>query len=359
MARDLVVLVSIISLSLGGCKPTSDPPDAMVGEIVPQTTETYQHGMILARDDSEIVHTFLLENPSERPLGIVDAVALTPCCSRIIEAPSSVPPGGSAAVRAAVKVAGQEGLKRADFELYTDATDRPIVRLSISFEAIPDLEIRRADGSDTDLLIGDSGRQRFSIICREFGTVEAPGRLRIDPPATAAFLGPARRNRLDGDIVEVSRDVEVALPAFDDPGSHRVELVVGLADGSDYRQPVTWRVRTRLQVHPAGLTLRRADGTIERSVIVSSADAPFRIIDVPGMVVASWSSNQAGEPSRSHILKLRLDPARAGSADLIDIPIVTDHADRDSAVLNVLLVPEEAIDDADSITPSSQGVHAD
>jgi hypothetical protein len=301
----------------------------------------HDFGPVLARGQ-ELHHEFLLRNPTDRPIRLLDARANTPCCSAVGQRPEVIPPGGTAALPVVFRPGTQTTRKRVTFAVQTDNPARPWWSLAVSASMTAEIEVRPVAGQDASLPIGAPGHQRFQVICRRVGDEgrDVPEAVEVAPPLVAA-LGPTRLDRLSPLLTEATRDLVVTLPASREPGPRRVEVRLKWADGLSRDMVVTWKVTPLIDASPSELILREGAGPASRIVLLRAADRPFRILEVTGPSLAGPPGPLPTGPERLHALRLDLDPARAGAGAMAtDVRIVTDHPDQPALILGVLVVPE-------------------
>jgi len=206
----------------------------------------------------------------------------------------------------------------------------------------PTVSIEEIDARSDSLGYGQSGSRRYRVACRwgRDGGRHLPEAVTVDDPLHAAFVGNVRERSLDGGLFEAERDVEVTIPASNEPGHRRAALRFSWADGYIQDIPISWKVSPPLQANPPGLVLKPVDGRIRRSILVHSSDVPFRITGVSGSLLAEPCS-PSGESARSHVISLAIDPALATNADSPEIRITTDHPAQAELLFSVLVLPSD------------------
>jgi hypothetical protein len=287
-------------------------------------------------------HEFRLRNDLDRPLKILGAQSLTPCCSAVGSLPAAVLPGEVAAVPVTFRPGLQEGWKQVQFVVTTDDPDLPRRVYSLRAMLTAGLSVEPLDGGASSLALGEPGRQRYRVTCRRTGASgrSEPDSLSVAPPLEARFLGPATLTTLDGGMVQAARDLEVVIPPAFQVGPARGELQLRWADGSTHALPLAWQVRPSVEAVPSGLVLRAADTPERCALRITSRDRPCRILAVSGPGLAD-PPELPTDPGRDHILKFAI--ARDRRADTAgDLQITTDHPLQPTVSVSVLILPTGA-----------------
>jgi len=313
--------------------------EAVANQPGPDEPE-HDFGAVLARDQT-LCHEFALSNPTDRAIGLLDAVAMTPCCSTIGPLPDAIPPGGTVAVPVTFKPGHSSGRKRVEFAVRTDFADRPVWSLSVSAALTPDLAYRLNNGSDSVLRVGQSGRQVLSIACRRRGDEgrDAPDSVEAVPPLSARFLGSAQVSERPGGVVEAIQDVEILLPASTKEGPKRGTIRFHWGSGESRDHTVTWDVTPRIQASPPGLVLKSSSVSEPQTVVLSAVDRPFRILKVSGARWDDASMERASAPKQRHSVSLILDPDLFATARTADVTMTTDDPDQPTVIISVHILP--------------------
>ncbi|MBX6313935.1 MAG: hypothetical protein IRY99_13615 [Isosphaeraceae bacterium] len=90
---------------------------------------------------------------------------------------------------------------------------------------------------------------------------------------------------------------------------------------------------------PSGLVLRSSGDPITRSILITSASRPFRVIGVSSPLLAD-AVQIPTDSARSHRLRLVIDPTRIPTTGAADIQITTDQPDPPVVSLSVLVLPK-------------------
>ncbi len=343
---------------LAGCAPAASSSDADVEILLralssdaaaaaPDTSD-YSHdfGPVLARGQT-LRHEFTLRNLNGKPLRILDAEALTPCCSEIERKtlPQAVPPGGEAKIAALFRTGNRTGAQRLIFVVTTDDPRRSTVEFELIATLVPEIEIGALDGSNTEILTGRGGTQTLEIVCRRMGEdgMTGPEHLDASPPLSAEWLGPVEEaERADG-MRESTRRLQVNLPASHEIGDHLGSLILRWADGTTRDVPVGWRVNPIIRAVPSGLFLG-GDGAgerVSRTIQLRSEERPFRVLGVTGPSFARCGVIFPSEPDTVHSFSFDFDLSSASAERAFDLTFRTDHPDQPTVVVSVLIRSNE------------------
>ena len=237
--------------------PTLEPRES--SQITPTASDAdlFDFGPVLARGQT-LRHEFTLSNPSNRPIRVLGAEAMTPCCSAVESIPDAIPPQSSAKLSVTLKPGFRSGRKRARFAYRTDEAPGIVRELTLVANLFPEVDDALAEGSTATLPIRQVGRQaiRFLFYRRgEEGRGE-PSSVEAKPPLTARFAAPAEHRALTDGLTKSTRLVEVDLPSSDDPGVRRGEITLHWPDGKTWNRAIEWQVEPRIVATPSGLTLR-------------------------------------------------------------------------------------------------------
>jgi hypothetical protein len=298
-------------------------------------------GTVLAHGQT-LRHEFKVHNSSNVPLRILAAEALTPCCSSLESVQEFVPPGGDIQVPVMFRPGLQSGRKQVQFSLRTDAVERAVLVYRLVATLVAEVEVELLEGSDTRLLLGESGKQVFRVTCRRVaGTgrgavlgVEASGGL------AARFVEAGYTRTMDDGTVESTRELEVALPPESEVGQKAGALVLRWPDAFIREQPIGWRVTPCIEATPAALILKETTGEpIERTILLRSLNGPFRVLGVAGNLQETTFSS---ESATSHRLRLTLSPVAPGRGNewnaATDVQIKTDHPDQPTVSVTILRI---------------------
>jgi Protein of unknown function (DUF1573) len=353
-ARSIRALCVVLSMIMLGCSRQASLTDREIGSVstinsepvgsAPQSTALAEHkfdfGPILARGQT-LQHQFVLRNTTRRPVRLLKAMALTPCCSSITSLPESIPPFGETKVAVEFKAGHETGQKRVRFVIETDSRLQPVRLFDLSAQLFSEYQISEIGGGGGILSVGHPGKQVFRIICRRFHAEcrDAQESVEASAPLSAHFLGEApERFERDG-LIEIVRDIEVAIPASFEPGTHQATMLIRWAEGRDQSHFITWEVRPRIRATPSGIVIRTGTESVPPLVVLSSEDRAFRIVDVSCPLLADSIRPPEGS-SRIHSLRLPLDAGRAAQAGTFDIQIETDEPDQQHVLVSVLVLPQ-------------------
>lgn len=308
------------------------------GQARPGASErNFDFGTILASGQS-LEHRFTLVNTGSRPLRLLTAEALTPCCSSIDPVPESIPAGGSAKVAVKLRPGYQSGPKRVQFVVLTDRDDDPAISLWLSATLTSALDVEFDDtAAAATLAVGKAGTLKGRVIGRRTGKdgFSAPSSLSINAPAKARFVGVEIGRLLDNGFHETVREIEIDLPASREPGTKSAELRLAWDKPSrDDRRAIVWSVTPALRATPPALVLdRNSTGSASREVVIRSTGTAFHVLGVEGKAIRR-GLRLPSEAATLHRLDLPLDRDATGISDL---RILTDHPDQPIAKLTVLI----------------------
>jgi hypothetical protein len=212
----------VLATTLLGCSKVPSAPSVeragtpntrAIAESRDSWTIEHDLGLVLAHDQP-IRHVFPLSNPTNRPIRLLRAEVLVPCCSAVEQLPESIPPGGHVEFPVIFHPGDQSGRRRVAFTVETDNPSQPILTCTLAATPVAEVEVRPLDGSDSFLPLGRSGTQRFTVFCRRKGEdgLGAPDSVVSAEPLAVSFVGPAEERLLGNDWIETTRTVEVTLP---------------------------------------------------------------------------------------------------------------------------------------------------
>ncbi len=231
--------------------------------------------------------------------------------------------------------------KRVGFLVQTDSNECPNTTYVLSALAYPEWEIRASAGSSRTLAIGQPGRQVMRITCRRVAGDgrTLPTQVEAESPLAARFLGEPREQTESESVTSQARDVEIALPSSSNPGDHCSSIRFRWPEGRTQEQPVLWEVVPPVRASPSRLVLRQSERDVTHTVVLRAFDdRPFRVSHVgPRHLLASFDFND--EASRTHTLKLRIDPERASHEQDPKVTIETDVDDQPIVSLSIVILP--------------------
>jgi hypothetical protein len=293
-------------------------------------------------DGREIHHRFELTNFTNKPVKLYKAEAQKPCCSTIVLSGKEVQPGSIFTASVSLKPGQQSGLKEVAFYVNTDSGELPTIALSLSAELVPEFAIIPAEGSDHIITLGQSGKQRYRIICHRSGAtgLRAPETVIAPSPLSASFIGGTAETRHEGDIVESIRQIEVVTPAATKLGANTGTISLGWDDGSRRSHRVQWTVVPLIRVSPAGILADPARGRQGARVVIRGEDRPFRIMRVDGPLLPESRRDFPTKPGKAHSLVIRLADHPGNKSLAEDVIFFTDHPAQPHVALSVLYLPE-------------------
>ena len=290
----------------------------------------------------EITHNFTIDNPTDREVHVFGSDSLTPCCSSILEAPSSIPAHSRATLKVSFRPGFQSGWKGVKFVVASDGGSAVASRFSLRANLFSEVDVEEIGGTEPESDVGEPWSRTVRIVARRGGSEgrDAPGVVDVPPPFSARFVGPLLEVALPSGIVESSRIVEVVMPPSVEPGKRSVNLRARWPDGREWNHPLTWQVVAPIRVTPSGIVVRSTEGVAVKSFAVSSSKVPFRILSVESPFAIEGRIDSS-KPSRVHVLRLIVDPARANQATPVDVKITTDHPHQKTLIASVLVLAQE------------------
>ncbi len=321
---------------IGACGPASSPtaliePPAPAAPRPGPIEPEHDFGTVLATGQ-DLHHEFELHNPGPRPIRLVSAEALTPCCSSVGPLPPTIEPGGTARLPVVLQATRQAGLRRVEFVVRTDDPVNPGWVVAVRSLLVPDFEFDLVSGEPT-VLLGEGMRRTYRLTSRRpeantagASTVEAAGL------ESARFIGPALERR-NGPLAESVQEIEAVLPPSATEGMQRGDLIIRWDDGSERIETVTWSVAPVVRIEPTSLLLGASDEPTREVTLRSAAD-PVRITGIRGPARLVDSLPTSAE--RVHVLKLAVDTSRLAPQSAADVVIELDHPIQRSVTLTVL-----------------------
>ncbi len=292
-------------------------------------------GIVLTRGQT-IEHVFRLLNPTDRPVKVLDAHALTPCCSEIAKVSRSIPAHGEGRLTVKFLPGYQSGGKSVGFAVKTDRADEPVIVYSLRAQLIAEVQVATVEGGDLSLLMGDPGKQTLRVVARRLGGAGrgAPATV-VTGDAKARFVGETvEKVRADG-VVETTRGVALDLPADRKSGSRTTTVTFGWADGRSWDHIAHWSVAAHLRAIPEALIVGADDDPV-KSILIRSDTGPFRVIGIEGAREVHEESPPEGA-AKSRLVRLSFDDARRRAVGPFDVTIRTDHPQQPEVVVSVLM----------------------
>jgi hypothetical protein len=206
---------------------------------------------------------------------------------------------------------------------------------------VPAWEVKPLDDSVASFALGQSGVLTFRVVARRKGDIGRglPNKISTGPPIEATFSGQVVSSTAADGVVESTWDVEVKLPASDQPGLKRAELMFIWADGRSEKMPLGWEVRPRIRSVPAGLVLRYSSEPIKRTIVVESESVPFKLIRVDSRLLAS-PVTLPEKPAKRHAFDVKLDLSKGPFGRAENVKITTDRPEQPAIHLSVLILPD-------------------
>jgi hypothetical protein len=348
MAWHGMVMIMIMML-LAGCAKSSAPVDSEAEAVVrsihrkniESTTTEVVHdlGPILAYGQT-LRYEFTLRNPANKPLRILGTLARTPCCSAVEGLPVSVPPLSTARVPVVFKPGFQKGRRRIQFELTTDDNAEPVRTFSLVSTLMSEMEIEMLDGSETNVHVGDAGKQFLRVTCRRMGEEgrNAPESIVGLGSLLARFRGEAVSVERPGGLVETSRDIELILPSESTGGLKSSSFVLSWPNTLQHEEPITWRVQPNVVVSPPGLVLKPSSDPLLRTITIQSRGRAIHILSVKARAL-EVSVILPTEAAEQHVLHLQIEATHQGVLETSELVIETDHPEQPTLSVSVLRLP--------------------
>jgi len=129
----------------------------------------------------------------------------------------------------------------------------------------------------------------------------------------------------------------VTIPPLREPGVHRSEVVARWPDGKTHAAPIAWEVVARLTAHPSSFLVEAGSDPVEKTVLLSSTDRPFRILGVRGASPGPGAGLPMPEARTNQAVRLLLSPS-ASPGTATDVTLTTDDPDQPSVSVTVLTV---------------------
>lgn len=252
-----------------------------------------------------------------------------------------IPPGDRRKIAAFLRILwNQRESKKVGFEISTDSSELPSISFVLSATAWPEWEVQHLSDGPPTLLVGQPSRQVIQIVSRRIGEegVSGPTGIRAEPPLTARFAGEPREDRGPGDLVSITRDVEVQLPPSASPGARSASVIFSWAGDLNRTSAVPWNVVRPLQVTPTSLAIKSSELASRQTVEVRAFDkTPFRIISIgPRELVKDASFDSEPRPSQTVTFNLATDGLERATPRVVCIQ--TDRADEPAASVDVFLL---------------------
>lgn len=338
--------MSVIVLA-AGCSGTAGQADPDLTALLPKINTAafppalnleFDFGPIVARGQT-LRHAFTLTNPTNSPIRLTRASALTPCCSAITKLPEEIPSGGTAKVEAVLSPGHQSGWKRAEFEIETDARDQPVRRLALLTQLFSECAIETVEGFDASLPLNVPGKQIVRVVCLRKGSEgrAAPVSVNAALPLHAVLRDTEGERERPGGLIESSRLVEVKLPPLSEAGPKRNELIFHWSDGYTMGHVVAWEVRRSIVTKPSGLVVKRTAGTLKSTIVIAADDRPFRLLKMSGPGTAAEFVLPT-RPEKRHSLSIVIDPSKLADRSTSDVEFLTDHPDQPTVTVSVLVL---------------------
>lgn len=300
---------------------------------------SFDFGRVLSGDRGLVLsHEFPLVNRADRPMRILHASALMPCCSTLDGVPASIAAGQSARIRASFRPGSSTGRRRLGFEVATDADSGRIHRFLLEANLAPEFELRGDPGTDTVNAVNRPGRSRLEVVCRMLRGEgrELPSSVDTDAPVRATFEGPGAECELEGGLIERTRGILVDWPATKVPGHELSRLRLVWDDGRTSEHALVRVVEPRISPSPSAFVWRV--GGPATGVLLLRSEEPFRILGIEGPVEMASRSPEDG-PSRLHRVGLAFRPTAGLAPETTNIVVRTDDPDQPSVAVTLLVLP--------------------
>lgn len=310
------------------------------------STETLHDFGLVVGKGQVLRREFNLRNPSDKPLHVLGAAALSPCCSRIGTPSKLVPPAGEIRIPVELNLGSLSGKRYAQFLVRTDDDANPNRLFTLTATLLAEIELEVLAGSNSTLRMGQTGRQRLRVTCRQRGNHgrSAPESVEVVGALSARFAEGADVVRQRADLVEIAREIEVLLAADRIGGPKTAALVFRWPDGTAREEIARWQVEPCVEVSPGALVLPGSGDPFLRSIRLRSADRPFRILSVKGSVLESCAVPP--DADTEHTLQMSLASTRPSGLEATDLVIETDHSVQPTVLVSILVVPEKQLDES-------------
>ncbi len=287
--------------------------------------ELFDFGDVLSKNDP-LTHSFQVRNPTDRPVKVLDAVALVPCCSKFVTVPDSVASGGCVSFAMELRPGPQSGPKVARFTVRTD--DRPGSELVFTLKAnfIPEVAVEPVEGPRPTQPVGKAGRFTLRVACRRIGDegLGAPDAVEVVTPLVAPTVVRVVDRERKGAIETEIGEVTVQTPADMGPGVHGGEVRFRWADGRSFKHVVFWEVVPTIRAIPPAVVVRDDADEVGRKIMLRADDVPFRVVGVECATLDA-TCLPAVEAKLEHDCRLRLKPRGPKTTSFHEVFIVTDH----------------------------------
>jgi hypothetical protein len=252
------------SVCLAGCSGSPQPATSSLGALAPpatfdsttRSTLAFDFGPVLARGQ-ELRHVFTLTNLTKEPVRLLSSFSYAPCCSAVEKLPQTIQAAGAADVTVLLKAGHQTGPKSAVFEIKTDSVEQPVWRLVLRAHPFSEWEISPVGDRVESIPLGRPSTENWRVVCRHKGTegLPAPDTVESSESIKASFIGPARERTGLGGMVEMIRDVEVALPAIQKTGNHRADVVFRWSGGMKRAHSIRWKIAPLVRLTPSSVVI--------------------------------------------------------------------------------------------------------
>ena len=280
--------------------------------------EVHDFGIILATGQT-LSHQFCLSNSLNRPLQILDARALTPCCSTIDPLPKAISAGASIRIPVSLRVGRATGRKSVRFSLRTDDPIHPIRVFALVASLRGEVEIEELDTTGLTLQIGEPGHRVLEVVSRRVGNVGQgpPSELRADGGVSVKFTEEFTGESAGSGLTESVRRILIDIPPSPVAGMKSSSVEMTWASGLKLSHHVTWKVEPRITAHPSALILKTARE--ESHVLLLKSANPFRVMEIRGESLVGKVGSPSKDSKREHVLQLRTVSGSRSSASNIEI----------------------------------------
>ena len=347
------VMLSSAALLFSGCyNPSREPgagsrepgagsrepgAEASLGQQVKVPGQGAQHdfGTVLS-DGRPLGVVFQIENPSGRPLRVVEGNALSPCCSVLGDLPSVVAARASGAVPTWLRTKDHTGLLSADFVIRTDDPDRAMIRLALRAHVVRAVEWEEPETVNMDVLRGRPFRKRIQLLQRRKAGQPFVKPLLMVPPGVEV-VSEVSTERHDGltESNAAAHSWTLKWPPSKETGRQIAEIRARWPNGDESATVINWDVVAVIRTSPRALLLR-ADKPPLAKVVLRSSDGVFRITQVTGACVEGHRV-LSGEGTDRQEVEITLTAA-AMKTVAHTIRFVTDRAEEPIVPLSVLVV---------------------
>lgn len=299
---------------------------------------TLAHGQTLR-------HRFTLTNPTDRPIRLLRAEALTPCCSSIRLETDAIAARGSATAEVEWRVGRTTGRKSTDYTIETDSADYPVLSLRLIADLWADWEAMPDHAGVPRIRKGETGELRLKIVSRrdDSNGLGPPIEVESSPPLHARLVeSKSPPVPVAEGIREESAEVVATIDPSSEIGVHRGTIRFGWADGRQEERELAWEVAPPVQVQPATLFLARGEPTTKTVTIRSEGD-PIHVLGATSPFLTGSRLNPE-VLSDAHVIELDLIAPLDATDSAAVVRFETDSERQPFIDVNLILSPAQRIE---------------